>query len=156
MPYYHRKKQRLANYDYSQQNFYYVTICTWDKRCLFGIGNQLTALGQIATSELEQLPMRYTDVIVDKYVVMPNHIHMIVEVGCAADAGKDMPSLSTIIGGYKSGVSRNIHEQLPNLRVWQKSFYDEIIRNDQHYQRVWNYIDGNPSKWTEDVYFTEP
>ena len=154
MPYFHRKRQRLAYYDYSQQNYYYVTICTWDRRPLFGIGDQLTAYGQIAKQELEQLPKRYSDITVEKYVIMPNHIHMIVALGCSQATAKDMPTLSTVIGGYKSGVSRRIHEQTSDLHIWQKSFYDEIIRGDQHFQQVWNYIDGNPSKWTEDVYFT--
>lgn len=153
MPYYHERiSPRLKGFDYSQPHYYYVTICTFQKRCLFGRPENYSHLGQIAQSELKKVSSHYADVSVDKYIVMPNHVHVIFAIGCHTNASSN-PSLSTVVGQYKSAVSKQIHEIYPSLSVWQKSFNDEIIRNQAHYKAVWNYIDGNPAKWETDDYF---
>ena len=92
----------------------------------------------------------------DKYVIMPNHIHMIVVIGCdGAERSRPFPTLSTVIGQYKSGVSRNIHSICPDFKIWQKSFHDHIIRNENDYQMIWQYIDTNPATWENDCFYTE-
>ncbi len=144
-----RKLPRLRNYDYSTENYYFVTICTADKKHLFWERGKLSAMGQIAKEELEKIPEHYNTVAIDKYVVMPNHIHAIVVIDCDIPPG-GLPTLSTVVGSYKSGVSRRIHQVDPTISVWQKSFYDSIIRNDQMYREIWNYIEGNPMKWEAD------
>ncbi len=136
-----RKLQRLPGFNYSSVNYYYVTVCTHEKSCIFGSANTINAYGVIAEEELLTINNRYSDVFVDKYVVMPNHIHAIVVIG---SDGKE--SLSKVIGNYKAGVSRTIHKSAPNLTVWQKSFYDHIIRGDDEYKKICSYIEENRNK----------
>ena len=151
MQYPQRKHLRIPGYDYSQTNYYYVTICAREKECLFGMPDNPTALGNLAKDEMENLSQHYEDVVVDKFVIMPNHIHAIFAIGCNRE-GKN-PSLSQVVSCYKAGVSRKAQM---GTTLWQKSFYDEVIRNEAHYLSAWNYIDGNPSKWNEDSYFVSP
>ena len=146
MQYPQRKHLRIPGYDYSQANYYYVTICTREKECLLGMPDSPTPLGELAREEMEKLAQHYEDVVVDKFVIMPNHIHAILAIGCSREG--ENPSLSQVVACYKAGVSRK-----SGTTPWQKSFYDEVIRNEAHYQSAWNYIDGNPSKWAEDKYF---
>ncbi len=141
-----RKLPRLKNYDYSSHNYYYVTICTAGKRHLFWDHGQLSDMGRMAKEELEKLPEHYTDVVVEHFVVMPNHVHAIIAIGCHTES-KTSPTLSAVVGAYKAGVSRRIHSIAPEVKIWQKSFYDSVIRNDQMYAEVWKYIDGNPAQW---------
>jgi len=145
-----RKLPRLPGYDYSAENYYFVTVCTQQKRCLFGDGTALSPLGKLAESELLHISERIPGVRIDKYVVMPNHIHAIVVLGCdGAERSRPLPTLSTVVGLYKSGVSR-----LAGEPIWQKSFYDHIIRNEESYLEIWRYIDENPLKWREDELYT--
>ena len=151
-----RKLPRLRGYDYSSENYYFITICTHQKKCLFANGKQLTALGRIAQEDLLEIPLHFEGVKLDKHVVMPNHIHAIIAIGCdnQAERSRPFPTLSTIVGLYKSGVSRKIREMRPGVVVWQKSFHDIIIRNTAAYEEIWNYIDENPLKWELDEFYT--
>lgn len=144
-----RKPTRLQGYDYSNQNYYFVTICTHQKTPLFGKTNELNEFGKIAENELLKIPMHFKDVRIDKYIMMPTHIHAVIVIGCDGEldkCSKDLPTLSTVVGLYKSGVSKRIHKMDPSITVWQKSFNDHIIRNEKGYQEVWKYIDENPLK----------
>ncbi len=94
-------------------------------------------------------PEHFPGVQIDKYVVMPNHIHAIVVIGSGATA-----SLSTVLGSYKSAVTKQSHRCFPEIRIWHKSFYDHIIRNDQSYREIWQYIDDNPRKWMDDELYS--
>ncbi len=156
-----RKNIRLSNYDYSQNGAYFVTICTYNRECLLGeiVGNGLdrsvlkpTDLAIVAERELKNVPQHFDGVLIDKYVIMPNHIHLILFINreIQAERSRPFPTLSTIIGLFKSGVSRKI-----GFSIWQKSFHDHIIRNEQKYQKIWNYIDTNPQKWEEDILYTK-
>ena len=144
-----RKHPRLSYYDYTQQNFYFVTICTANKRCIFGAPGALSPMGQVAYSGLSAIPQHFPDVCIDKMVVMPNHVHAIVHI---AKAGIH---LSTAIGLYKSYVTRKIRSFAPDVSVWQSSFHDHVIRNQQDYLRIWEYIDTNPAKWEADCFYCE-
>ncbi|MBR5491265.1 MAG: transposase [Oscillospiraceae bacterium] len=148
-----RKRQRLRDFDYSSQHYYFVTICCSGMRHLFANGLQLNKRGMVAQRHIEALPSRHEGIYIDKYVVMPNHIHMIVAIGCdGAERSRPFPTLSTIIGQYKSGVSRELHGEEPNLKIWQKSFNDHIIRNKNDYEMIWQYIDTNPAEWELDCF----
>ena len=149
-----RKPTRIPGFDYASEQYYFVTICTHEKKCLFGSVQKLNVPGRIAEQDLMQLGSRYAGVRIDKMVVMPNHIHAIIIIGCE-NKNEQYPSLNTIIGQYKSGVSRRIHEDYPNLMVWQRSYHDHVIRDRTDYEKIWNYIDGNPLKWMDDCYYTE-
>lgn len=149
-----RKKLRLENYDYSSDGFYFVTICTDRKKCIFGYPGRLNRFGKIAESELINIPDHYKGIKIDKYVVMPNHIHAIIVLGCDPDINSgNIPSLDTVVGSYKSGVSRKIHLLDPQIKVWQKSFNDHVIRNDTDYNGIWTYIDVNPMQWEKDEHY---
>ena len=144
-----RKHPRLRNYDYATPNYYFVTICTKDMRQLFGTTGNPNWRGAIAEKGLALIPEHFPEVSIDKYVVMPNHIHAIVVLQ------KQGINLSSVIGQYKSYVSREIHRREPEAVIWQSSFHDHVIRNQQSYEKIWKYIDANPMNWDKDCFHTE-
>lgn len=144
-----RKLPRLSGFDYSSENYYFVTICTHGKKCIFGMPDKPTVCGKIAKEHLLNIEKHHEGICVDRYVVMPNHIHVIIVIGCdpEAERSRPFPTLDTVLGLYKSGVSREIREIFPGIKVWQKSFYDEIIRSKEAYEELCRYMDENPLKW---------
>ena len=145
-----RKPNRLKNYDYSSSNYYFVTICTHSGNCIFGMDDKLTLYGSIARDELLNIPSHFTGVSIEKFIIMPNHIHIVISIGCNdLQCGVKLPDLSTVIGLYKSGVSKRIHQYNPKLKVWQKSYNDKIIRNEHAFFEICNYIEHNPMRWVE-------
>ena len=150
MPFYSRKTPRMFGYDYATQNYYFVTICTHNKKCIFGKPGSLSAIGEITQKHLIKIPNIYPGVSIDKFIVMPNHIHAIFVLD-----GLDTPSLSRIIGQFKMSVTKEIRDNYKIDTVWQRSFHDHIIRNQKDYERIWLYIHGNPQKWNEDCFFSE-
>ena len=151
-----RKRLRIQNFDYSSEGYYFVTICTKDKKKYFGdiIDTQsnsmrYTPVGVVAEKHIKKIEHHFSCVTVDKYVVMPNHVHMIIIIGCKNKAPTgNFPTLSTIIGLYKSGVSRELGQS-----VWQRFYHDHVIRNETAYKKIWEYIDTNPMAWEKDVFF---
>lgn len=152
MSFYSRKATRIPNYDYSTDNYYFITICTHEKQCIFGRPGQLNQFGMIACTYLEKIEDIFVNVKVDNYIVMPNHVHVILAI---ENSDADTQSVSTIIGQYKSAVTRKIHEQNCELTVWQRSFHDRIIRNQREYEKIWQYVQFNAQKWKEDCFFTD-
>ena len=142
-----RKNPRLKNYDYSSEGVYFITICTHEKKCLFGQAEQHTLYGSYAVQGFRDLSFHYPNVVVDKFVVMPNHVHAILVIQ------KSTHNLARVIGSYKSFVTKKIHESQPNVKVWQASFHDHIIRNEKSYQMIWQYIDVNPMNWEKDCFY---
>ncbi len=154
-----RKCQRLKNYDYSNEGYYFVTICTKNKEKLFcsilyddngeAIINY-TGYGVVVEKHLQKICVWHNDIKIDKYVIMPNHIHIIFVIGCNGETerSRPFPTLSTIVGLFKSGVSREI-----GVPIWQKSFHDHIIRDEKGYLKIWEYIDNNPLTWKNDCFF---
>ena len=88
------------------------------------------------------------------YCLMPNHVHLIVVLGCNPESSNNT-KLNTVIGQLKSGISREIHEKEPNMVVWQRSFHDHIIRNQKAYEKIWLYIDSNPQLWDKDCFYID-
>lgn len=155
-----RKNIRLKDYDYSQAGYYFVTICTNGKKNLFwnvaveatcGISHNiipLSKIGKIVDLEINNINSIYKNVEIDKYVIMPNHIHMII-ILCAEDGrSKTAPTISRIIQQFKGSISKKV-----GFPLWQKSFYDRVIRNQQEYKKICEYIETNPLKWEEDKYY---
>ena len=105
---------------------------------------KLTEYGKIIDNIINHIP-EHCKATIDKYVIMPNHIHIILTIGCDPEVKQNEAflSLSTVIGQYKSAVSRKIHLINPKITVWQKSFHDRIIRNEAEYLKLWKYIDEN-------------
>ena len=147
--YYSRKSARIPNFDYSSCHYYFVTICTDHRRCVFGHPNQLNQLGRIVHEEILNISYHYPCVTVDKYVVMPNHVHMIIVLDGSGS------NLNQVIGQFKSGVTRKIRKKIPEFSVWQRSYYDHVIRNQKEYENIWNYIEGNPLNWAKDCFFVD-
>ena len=152
-----RKANRLKEYDYSQAGYYFVTICVKDKRALLGevVGANcvrliLSETGKIIEKEISVLSGTYEHIRIDKYVIMPNHVHMIIVITPGEGRTEFAPTISRIIKQFKGSVTKQI-----GFSIWQKGFHDHIIRNEADYQRVWQYIDENPIKWTEDCYYTK-
>ena len=148
--YYSRKSPRIPEYDYSTCNYYFVTICTDHRRCIFGLPNAVTMCGEIAQREILQIPSHYEGVRIDQYVVMPNHIHMMIVLE------NNHHNLNQIIAQYKSGVTRKIREYRPCKDVWQRSYHDHVIRNQAAYEKIWAYIEGNPINWDKDCFYVDP
>ena len=153
--YYSRKSPRIPNFDYSSDHYYFVTICTHNRRCLFGEPEHLNSWGQIARNQILQIEEHYSNIKVDQFVVMPNHVHMILVVGCGAKAEKN-PNLSQIIAQLKSGISREIRKSAAELTVWQRSFHDHVIRTQKDYEKIWLYIQTNPQRWDKDCFYIDP
>ena len=150
MVFYARKSPRIPGFDYSSPNYYFVTICTYEKKCIFGEKGHLNKLGQIAQEEMVNISSHYDHVSVDNFIIMPNHIHAIFVL----EETQQKKDMNEIIGGYKSGVTRRIRKICPNMRVWQRSYHDHIIRNQREYEKIWLYVQYNWQKWEQDCFYS--
>lgn len=149
-----RKHPRLKDYDYSLPGYYYVTIHIEDDNYLSSVGRglaptvKLTQAGILAEQQLLALQTRYPYVRIDKYVIMPTHIHAIL---CFLENTDDAPraSLTDMICAYKSLTTRlsNQYFATPGRKRFQTSFYESVLRNEVAYQECLRYIEENPLKW---------
>ncbi|MCL2159897.1 MAG: transposase [Oscillospiraceae bacterium] len=159
-----RKNIRLQGYDYSSTGYYFITICVKNRKELLGnvdVGAriarpldtmvELSETGATVESAILQIGEKYENVILDKYVIMPNHIHMILALKQKDSGGRAMraPTISTIINQFKGYATKQI-----GFSIWQKLYYDEIIQSEQAYRNIWQYIDDNPAKWARDKYYS--
>ena len=158
LPKHNRRSIRLKNYDYASKGLYFITICCKNRKYLFGeIQNEemvLNNLGKIVESCWLKTEEIRQNVRLHNYVVMPNHFHAIVEItdsttSTQGNATNKMVSPSQTIGaivrGFKGMVSKMI-----GMRIWQRNYYEIIIRNQHQYIMIANYIDNNPSAWHKD------
>lgn len=144
-----RKSPRISDYNYSKPNYYFITICTENKKCIFGKAGNINQYGTIVKKCIEKISGIYPQIMVDKYVIMPNHIHMILVIHSV----DNLVSITHIVGQFKMSVSKEIRKKNPDMKVWQRSFHDHIIRNERSYQKIWEYIENNPIKWEEDCFY---
>lgn len=170
-----RRGLRLRGYDYTQAGAYFVTLCTQGRQCLFGhvIGGdmRLNALGAIVAEEWRKTAEIRQEVMLDAFVVMPNHVHAVVLiVGAYGVAGahggppvgahgraplhlyRPPRSLGALIAGLKSATTRRINEHrgTPSARVWQRNYYEHVIRGQEDLHRIRGYIADNPGAWSID------
>ena len=143
-----RKKIRLNGFDYSQENMYFITICVKDRLELLGIIDEennieLTKEENIVKQEISRLEEIYKNIIIDEYIVMPNHLHILLLINY-----RNGTSISKIIKHLKTNISREIKYSL-----WQKSFYEHIVRNEKEYLKTKEYIKNNVINWSKDKYF---
>ena len=159
----HRRSIRLRGYDYSQPGAYFVTICVEGREHLFGdvIDGvfQPNRFGHIVRAALTSLPRRYPHLRLDAFVIMPNHVHVIFvllavpQTDAASDqAVKPTPvrhSLSEIIRGFKTESARKINRlrKTQGLPVWQRNYYEHIVRDDRALNAIRRYIIDNPLRW---------
>jgi REP element-mobilizing transposase RayT len=142
-----RRPNRLKNYDYSQNGAYFVTNHANLLSDILMVDNilqhTLTELGKYVDETIRTL----NNVEINKYVIMPNHVHMIILL---AGENNQRVFLQNVVKYIKYRVRRAI-----GASVWQKSFHDHIIRDEADYTRIWEYIENNPFRWTEDCYYKE-
>lgn len=170
-----RQSIRLQNYDYTQPGAYFVTVCATQRECLFGeVLNGVmrpNAIGDLVIQTWHSLPQRFANVKLDEFVVMPNHVHGVVCIGEMAnkscrdaceDAASNAPtaaqsdpvqkSLADVVRAFKSisAIAGNRLLQRQGQPLWQRNYYERIIRNDEELNRVREYIINNPAHWDYD------
>lgn len=181
MPPFTRKPNRLPHKPlYQGNNWYFITICTVDKKCLFveeplrfqNNKFELSKIGKEIDSLWKAIPILFSNTTIDEFVIMPNHIHFILGIHGEVyyKNGNKVQSLSDIIGKFKSLSWMNIKNKIvakglplhysqdyttwnrkgSSTQIWQKSFYDHIIRDDKDLDRVREYILNNPTNWQLD------
>ncbi len=158
-----RKHPRLKNFDYSSSGAYFITICTQNRKCLFSriVGRGLapaeveySSFGEIAKEELFLLEERFPCVI-DSFVIMPNHIHIILILNNETAGASPRPTVMNIICAYKSLTTKKCKNFGLNEKLFQTSFYEHVIRKNQDLIETQNYIYENPARWQEDQLYSE-
>jgi len=163
-----RKLNRLREYDYTQNGFYFITICIKNKDKFFGeitgAKMELSEMGKIAQKYWKEIPDHFPDAYLDEFIIMPNHIHgiIIIKNSSASDNVRNnnycsvqwqtkwSRSVSSVIRGFKIGVTKWCRNNYFSQFAWQKSYYDHIIRNEESLQKIREYIINNPSQWERD------
>ncbi len=162
-----RKRNRLMDYDYSSTGAYFITICTKDRKNIFWDKEQpdfvgediilpsnsirLSPCGKIAEEAIKNIPKYYSHIELLQYVVMPNHIHIILFIPYDSWRMISSPtSILTAVGQMKRYVSKKV-----GTAIWQRSFHDHIIRGINDYEKISRYIYENPVKWKDDCFYTE-
>ena len=143
-----RKPIRLKDYDYSTPGAYFITVCIVDRKpILWNVGAAicrppLSPTGALVETAILQIPEHYPMISVDKYCVMPDHLHMILSIN-TDECGRQVaaPTVSVVVGHMKRWVSKQLGQS-----IWQKSFIDRVIRNEKGYLAAWEYIENNPIK----------
>jgi putative transposase len=154
----HRRSIRLKGFDYSRSAVYFVTICIQNRECLFGKISQnqtfLNDAGEMVSAEWLALPSRFPSVSLDEFIVMPNHFHGIIYI---SPDFVDNPNLGKIIGAFKSIVNNNYINGVNSQdwkpfkkRLWQRNYYEHIVRDDSALQKIQQYIRDNPVTWQTD------
>ena len=153
-----RKPNRLPDFNYSNPGIYFLTICVIGKQCLLAniVGGGALDAPQVHLTKLGRIVEKYIlsgnkipNVCVDTYVIMPNHIHILISIGAANGApGSSRPTVSQIISALKRFTNKETGQKL-----WQTSFYDHVIRDEHDYLVRWQYIDDNPARWVDDEYY---
>jgi len=177
----HRRSIRLKGYDYSQAGAYFITICTENRRCLFGMveGSEmiLNRAGEYVKECWLKIPEHFPHAKLDEFSIMPNHIHGIIiineNVGVHVGVQDFEPlhnkkckynplrkinkyqqiipkSIGSIVRGFKIGVTKWFRQNTDVYNVWQRNYYEHIIRNENELNKIREYIINNPIKWAED------
>ena len=176
-----RRSIRLKDYDYSQSGLYFVTICVKNRMLLFGNVQdgemKLSEYGVCADKCWNDIPLHFPNVVLHKYVVMPNHIHGIIEIVDAKNDGVEIDNVGAISGdnvGAKNlsplqtpprptGTSRTVGSIVRGFKIgvtkgigfspWQRNYYEHIIRDENAYNTITEYIEQNPLKWESDCFY---
>jgi len=151
---------RLSNWDYSNNGYYFVTICTKERKHYFGeIANnkmKLSKIGEIAKYHWFEIPKHFSFIELDEFIIMPNHVHGIIIInvnnrrdGACPVSTERKNTLGNIVGSFKSVVTKYANNQ--NIPFsWQTRFYDQIIRNEKSFYYIRQYIRDNPMNWETD------
>jgi len=174
----HRRSIRLPHYDYTSPGYYFVTICTQNRACLFGIVENeqmvLNDAGKMIEKWIEQLASKFPDIQCDSFIIMPNHVHLNIQIVgtdpcvCPKEKGEHIGSpqrgspqrgspIPRVVQWFKTmttneyirGVKQNRFPEFPG-KFWQRNYYEHLIRNDDELNQIRNYIINNPLKWGMD------
>ena len=153
-----RKRTRLKEYDYSSEGSYFITICSKDKKLIFSkiVGDGfpdvpqvvLTEYGKVINRQINLMGEYYKNIKIDNYVIMPNHIHILISVYINGSSGMPTPTneaIPSFVGTFKRFVNRKVGRD-----IFQRSYNDHIIRDERDYIGRWKYIENNPLKWELD------
>ena len=165
-----RKRLRLKNFDYSTPGAYFITICTHNRECTLSrvVGAihespeiELTDYGKITEQIIQNIPEK-NKATIDAYVIMPNHIHLIIIItdNEKLRAIRESPLrgrsiISKTVGYLKMNVSKEIHCQFGDAIIWQRGFHDHVIRDRRDYEKILRYIYENPLRWKYDCFYAE-
>ena len=151
-----RKPTRLKDFDYSKNGYYFITICTKDRKKILSdiVGDD----AHIVPKEYGQIVDKYIRNVfeIKKYVIMPNHIHLIIQIDngtmwASSPTGHPHSNkVSSVVRSIKTLTTKEIGKP-----IFQRSFHDHIIRDQNDYLKIWEYIENNPQKWKEDCFYTE-
>ena len=152
---YIRKYNRLMDYDYSQGGVYFITICAKEKAALFGtitgeanfVRQKLSDIGIIIDNEIKGISNIYENVEIEAYVIMPNHIHMLIVLKSDGQT-QFAPSISRIVKQFKGAITKRI-----GTSIWHKSFYDHIIRDEIDFIKYLQFLEADPANWLDDEYY---
>ena len=148
-----RKPNRLPAFDYASNGAYFVTLCTQDARrilCTVAVGAtcgrppviELTAVGKIVEREILRLNKTYDNLRVEHYVIMPNHVHLLLMIDASGGRPQVAPTVSRAMKQFKGAVTKHLGSS-----IWQKGFHDHVIRSESDFAHHLQYIDENPKKW---------
>ncbi|MBO5410671.1 MAG: transposase [Clostridia bacterium] len=160
-----RKRNRLKGYDYSQNGVYFLTLCTKNKKCILGriVGDGdsdvpnmvLSEYGRITEKYIQSIESAYSTVTLDSYVIMPNHIHLVIELYseeniCKKTLSKDSANntIPVVVSAFKRLVSKEV-----GYNFWQRSYHDHIIRNEAALNTIREYVANNQLRWKEDCFY---
>ena len=168
----HRRTIRLCGYDYAQEGLYFVTVCCQGRACLFGeiVDGEmiLNPAGRMVEKCWLDIPKHFTHAVLHDYIIMPNHVHGIIELtdvvaGATNVRAKNFSPLSrqsqfrspsktigSIVRGFKIGVTKWMRQNTDIFSVWQRNYYEHIIRNAKSYENIAEYIITNPARWRDD------
>ena len=147
-----RRSLRLPGYDYSQAGAYFITACTQNRVMLFGevidCDVRLNEMGAIVQQSWDDLPTHYRGIDLDAFIVMPNHVHGIIIV---ADQCERHHAIPEVVRGFKTFSARRVNERAGKSGVlWQRGYYEHVIRNEKALDRIRAYIANNPARWADD------
>ncbi len=171
-----RRSIRLKDFDYGQEGLYFITICCQNREHLFGEivegEMQLNDIGRVAEQCWNTIPKHFENVSLHSFVIMPNHVHGIIEIITNVGAkhfspennehwAKDISPLpkgtsktiGSIVRGFKIGVTKWARQNTDIYQVWQRNYHEHIIRNENSYYRISEYIESNPKKWEDDCFY---
>lgn len=158
MAYINRKSNRLPTYEYSEDGAYFLTTCSKNRENILGkiVGDiddissvELSEIGKIVENSILKIPQIYPAISVDNFVIMPNHIHLLLRVDKQVNGLLiSAPTMSVVLGNMKSYTSK-----ASGKSIWQDSFHDHVIRNQKDYDMIWQYIENNPKKWQLDCFY---
>ncbi len=157
-----RKQIRLPSFDYSTPAAYFITFCTRNKRCVLSSVSaavsvfdspqlKLTATGKIVEKYILSMS-KVPGVQVEKYVIMPNHVHLLLVITKENASARPTSPANYIIPRAISALKRFINKDAGG-EIWQRSYYEHIVRNERDYREIWQYIEDNPAKWAEDSFY---